>query len=111
MQDNIWYYKLFPNGKVLKGSGRIEMNYSEFSKIKKSAARKIFNELNEFNILSFSEPGNISYFINLYTEGKELNCTWGANGIKVPEELVNIYSNAISDFSKLTFRKLKKEIH
>ncbi len=102
-------YKLFPNGKVLKGSGRTEMKYLEYSKIKKSEASRIINELNELKIVSFSEPGNMSYFIKLYHDGKETNYTWGAKGFKVPEELVNIYRNVITDFSKLTYRKLKKE--
>ncbi|MBN2610212.1 MAG: hypothetical protein JXB00_01510 [Bacteroidales bacterium] len=100
-------FKLYKNGKILKGTGKAEVTYHEYAKLKKSVAKNVFNELNNENFVSFREPGNMYYFISYTYKKKEVNYTWGASSFDPPELLQGIFHRLMSEVSALKFRKIK----
>ena len=99
-------YKLLQNGKVLKGSGLGEIKYTEYSKIKKSKARKIFAEVNALLAEPFSQPGNMYYFITWHQEGNETSYSWGATGFEPPKEMRIIFQETFKNLSALSYNTL-----
>lgn len=100
-------YKLAQNGKVLKGTGKVDIKYTESGKFKKSQAKKIFAMLNNIETDAFSHPGNMYYFISYFKNGAETKYTWGASDFQVPEELSALYRETISKLSKLDFQPVQ----
>ena len=96
-------YKVYLNGEVQKGSGMVELNYLQHSKIKKSAAKKMFCRISKLEITSFNHPGNMYYFIVFFENDKAIKYTWGAADFKAPEELTGLYNDAVSQLSKLDY--------
>lgn len=100
-------FRLLKNGKVLKGSGRTDIIYTEYAKLKRAEAKKFFFELNDLKFVSFSEPGNMYYFIRYSHKKITLNYTWGATGFETPGQLKDIYRRLMSDVTELNFRQIK----
>lgn len=102
-------YKVFPNGKIQKGSGLLEIKYSQCSKIRKSAARKLFSGIDNLKTEPFSHPGNMYYFITVFDGAKETKYTWGANDFSAPEEILSIYNKADSLFVLANFKPIEEK--
>jgi hypothetical protein len=102
-------YKVFQDGKVQKGSGLIEIDYSCTGKIKKSKAKKIFTNLDAIEIKPFNHPGNLYFFISFFRDGNEIKYTWGSVDYEAPEAITTLYNEAVSQLSKLDFNSEKKK--
>jgi hypothetical protein len=102
-------YKVLANGKVFKGSGRIEIKYTEVSKIKKKQAQKLFEALNTIKIEPFNHPGNMSYFIIIGEGNSGTKFLWGSNDFVVPKELEDLYRESTSKLSKLKYTPVKNQ--
>lgn len=100
-------YKVDKNGNVLKGSARIDTNYTDAGKIKKSQAKKLFCKMNKVATTPFNHPGNMYYFISYFHNDKEIKYTWGENDFKVPEEIITLYRETVSKLSKLEYSPVK----
>ena len=98
-------YKIFADGKVYKGKGMTEIQYTECAKIRKAKARKLvrratqtLNDAGELNA-----PGNQYYFITTVQSGKENKATWGAADRPVPYALKDLYHEVQGMVTGLTY--------
>lgn len=98
-------YKISSDGKVLKGKGLGEINYSEESKLKKCAARKYFKRAEKLMASSpdFNHPGNVYSSITLYEQGKENRIAWGDAEHAAPEDAKKLYQKISTRLTTLTF--------
>lgn len=98
-------YKIQPDGKVLKGSGMGEIEYTQSAKLKKSRTKKYFKEIRSLLVANpeFNHPGNIYSSILLYENGKETRITWGDVEHKAPEEVKKLYEKIAASLGSLTF--------
>jgi len=98
-------YKIGLDGKVLKGTGLGEINYSERSKLKKCSAKKYFKGAKSLMTSSpdFNHPGNLYSSISLYENGKESKITWGDPEHAVPEDAKKLYQKINTKLTGLTF--------
>ena len=85
-------HHLLPNGQLFKSKG-LQPDTSAIHTIKRGKAKSFFKEAEELGLLEleFNQPGNMYYFMQYYTEGKENKITWGANGAKIPDTIKNFY--------------------
>ncbi|NJK87366.1 MAG: hypothetical protein HC906_16655 [Bacteroidales bacterium] len=100
-------YKITCNGEVLKGSGLIEINYSQSSDIGKKKAKKYFKRIKAVQTTPFKHPGNMYYFIEFFDEGEETKYTWGSNDFSTPEELKSLYKEIWGKISALEYKAIK----
>jgi len=100
-------YKITRKGRVYKGSGVLDIAYTMTGKIKKSDARKLFEESESLSDTTFCYPGNIYYYIQKACENDTLTYTWGEVHFEVPEPAGMLYKNAMSRFTDLTFKPIK----
>jgi hypothetical protein len=100
-------YKVYQDGKVLKGTGRVDIQYADMGKIKKSAAKKLFRRMNAIKSTSFNCPGNMYYYISLYKNGNEIKYLWGATDFKVPEEIRTFYRETVLILLELEYNPVK----
>lgn len=100
-------YKLTEKGKVYKGTGTVDIDYTLCSKIKKSEARKLFEEIKGIPDTAFHHPGNIYYFIQKCNESDTVRYTWGDTEFEAPEPMGTLYKNTMSRFSDLEFKQVK----
>ena len=98
-------YKISPDGKVLKGTGLGEINYTEEATLKKCAVKKCFKGAKSLmeSAPDFQHPGNLYTSITLYENGKENKVTWGDAGHAVPEDANKLFQKINKRLSKLTF--------
>ena len=100
-------YKIYQNGKVLKGSGRADINYSFIARIKRHQAKEYFAEAEDCHSETFSRPGNMYYFLYYSQQGKEIRYTWGETGFSTPDNILTLYRDVIKQVSRLNFKTLK----
>jgi hypothetical protein len=98
-------YKIYLDGKVLKGKGLGEITYSEQSKIGRSTIKKFFKKVkaNVITIQNFNHPGNLYYFISLSDKGNVSKITWGDEEHAVPKEVETLYQEMILKLTSLKF--------
>lgn len=98
-------YQISPDGKVLKGKGLGQVNYSEQGNIKKSVARKYYRKIRKLveNTPSFNYPGNLYYSLAAMENGKETKMTWGDAQHPVPEKAKNLYQEITGILTSLNF--------
>jgi hypothetical protein len=107
---NVMQYRITHKGKIYKGSGLVDIRYTLAGKIKRSEAKKVFDEMNSIHESAFHHPGNVYYFIRKVNEEYTTEYTWGENGYEVSESIRILYKNAMNRFSEIHFRTLKKPI-
>jgi hypothetical protein len=100
-------YKIYTNGKVLKGKGKLEITYSETGKIKKKEARQIFKDVSKTLNTPFSHPGDMYYFIQKVSEGSDQKYTWGSADYEVSEAIGNIYNSVMKKLSSTSYKQLE----
>ena len=98
-------YQIRPDGKVLKGNGLGQINYSEESRIKRSVARKYYRKTRKLVDTSpeFNHPGNIYYSIAANENGKEMKMSWGDSEHQAPEQAKDLYAEINKTLSELSF--------
>jgi hypothetical protein len=102
-------YRIYRNGKVLKGFGLPEMQFTERARTKKSETRKIFAAVKSYTGSTFSKPGNVYYFLKVSKGGTERKYTWGDTQFNVPEPFNKIYKEVFPTLSALHYKPLKNE--
>lgn len=100
-------YQIFRDGKVLKGTGMIDIKYSASGKISKCLAKKYFKKFESLSEPSFSEPGNIYYYISLIKNDKEKKYTWGKPGYTVSDTIFGLYAEMNKKITGLEFIPVK----
>jgi len=98
-------YQVDREGRVLKGSGLGEINYSEESELKKCKAKKCFRRAGKLvsSYSDFNHPGNLYYSIKFYELGKGGEITWGDAGYRVPEGVEKLYQEIHAALDGLIF--------
>jgi len=98
-------YQISPDGKVLKGKGLGQVNYSEQSEVKKSVARKYYRKTRKLVEAGpeFNHPGNIYYSLAAKENGKEKRMTWGDSQHPVSPEARNLYEKITKTLTALSF--------
>jgi len=101
-------YKIFMDGKVYKGKGVAEIQYTECARIRKAKARKLIRCATQTlsSAGEFNAPGNQYFFLITVQQGKENKTTWGAADRPVPEALKNLYQEVQGMVSALTYRPI-----
>ncbi len=107
---DVLQYKITPRGKIYKGSGLAEIRYTLAGKIKRSEARKLFEEVNSISDSAFHHPGNVYYFIRQADDMGTIEYTWGEPGFTVNEAIRTLYKNTMSRLSETTYKTLKKPV-
>ncbi|RAW00615.1 hypothetical protein [Pseudochryseolinea flava] len=103
-------YKITSKGKVFKGNGVTDIEYTACAKIKKSKAKKIIRSVHQQvdAIKSFNHPGNMYTFIAIESKGEQTRLTWGDNKIPAPENLKNLYADIMNSVGSLRYKTIKK---
>lgn len=102
------FYKIMPDGNVLKGRGSVDITYSHQGKVKKSKIKNLFNELNNLKTEPFSHPGNIYYFLVICNSNQETKYTWGANDFDPPKEIQRIFDQANLKLTLVQFKEINQ---
>jgi len=103
-------YRISPGGKVYKGSGLADIRYTLKGKIRRSEARKLFDDMANIKDSTFHHPGNMYYFIHKVGNDCKTEYTWGENGYEVAGSLKTIYINTIGRLSEVDFKPVKKPV-
>jgi len=98
-------YQIAMDGKVVKGKGLGEINYSEEAKLKKCSTKRYYKNANVLmhSYPDFNHPGNLYFSIRLNDLGTESQITWGDAGQKVPEDVEKLYKKINTALARLTF--------
>ena len=98
-------YKISRDGRVLKGKGLGEINYTEESKLKRRHARKYYKKSKTLlaSITGFDHPGNMYYSLLVHNQGTESQMTWGDTSHAVPEDAEKLYEEINTALTGLTF--------
>jgi len=101
-------YKIFMDGKVYKGKGVAEIQYTECAKIRKAKAKKLIRRAAETlgTAGEFNAPGNQYYFLTAVQGGKENKATWGAADQPAPEALKTLYQDVQGVVTGLSYRPI-----
>ena len=101
-------YKIFLDGKVYKGKGVAEIQYTACASIRKGKARKLIRRATHtLNTAGeFDAPGNQYYFLTLVQSGKENKVTWGAADRPAPDSLRNLYQEVQGMAAGLKYKPL-----
>lgn len=101
-------YKIFADGRVCKGKGVGDIQYTACATIRKSKARKIIRRAVRAVSAagSLQAPGNLYYFLATIQKGKESKVTWGAAGQPVPAALKEVYSDVQTLVADLTYHPM-----
>ena len=104
-------YKITSKGKVFRGQGITEINYSERGKIKRALAEKFIQEtIDQLKANpEFNHPGNMYSFISLVEGEQEKKITWGDANFRAPEQTEKVFQEIKSSVSKVRFKPLKKK--
>lgn len=81
-------YLLLENGQLFN-QAKIDGEWAAFDNVKKGKAKRFFKQLDEMNwtSLKVSQPGNITYFIELQDQENAHRVTWGSESSEVNAEL------------------------
>lgn len=98
-------YKISPDGKVLKGKGLSDVNYTEESRLRKCSVKKYFKGARTVmkSNPDFNYPGNMYAAIVLMDHGQEKKITWGDTSHAAPEDAKKLYEKINTRLSRLTF--------
>jgi hypothetical protein len=98
-------YQIATDGRVIKGKGLGEINYSEEAKLKKCSTKRYFKNakvlMNSYP--EFNHPGNLYFSIGMNDLGRESQITWGDADQKVPEDVQKLYQKINTALARLTF--------
>lgn len=96
-------YVLLDNGQLFStdsnsGIGTDTKKYTLLKKLPKTITRQLFSKAVELQLeqLTFSHPGNISYFIGLNNTHTTQRITWGDHRHKAPEGAENLYHQLLA---------------
>ncbi|MBN1416727.1 MAG: hypothetical protein JW973_16635 [Bacteroidales bacterium] len=101
-------YKILDNGKVYKGSGRVNILFTQQGKIPKSEAKRLYHDIRNLPDTTFSYPGNVYYFVQVIGDSTVHEYTWGAREFDVPDTLGSLYESAMNKLASLRYKKIKK---
>jgi hypothetical protein len=110
LSGSVTQYMIQSNGKVYKGSGMVDILYSQKGKISKPDAKKIYADLKSIPDTSFHHPGNVYYFIQLPGDTPDKRYTWGDPDFKVPDALGKLYQSAMDKVAGLKYKTVKKPL-
>jgi hypothetical protein len=101
-------YKIFADGKVYKGKGVAEIQYTECAKIRKTKAKKLMHRATQTmkDVAEFNAPGNQYYFLTTVLQGKETKATWGAADRPAPAPLKDLYQEVQAMAAGLTYHPM-----
>jgi uncharacterized lipoprotein YehR (DUF1307 family) len=101
-------YKIFTDGKVYKGSGVAEIQYTACAKIRKAKAKKLIHRATQTlkDAGEFNAPGNQYYFLTIILQEKETKVTWGAPDRPTPGALKDLYQEVQGIAARLTYRPI-----
>jgi hypothetical protein len=102
-------YKISSDGKVWKGKGTANIEFTECSKIKKKKAQTYIERVaREVKALGESKhPGNMYYFLSVSENGNETRVTWGDPQQPAPESVKKTYQEIIDAISALKYKPVK----
>lgn len=100
-------YKIYSNGKILKGNGFSPIVYTEEAILKRSKAKKYIKRIKALvtSLPDFNHPGNIYYSMAIVEKGPEHKVVWGDTKQPVPEKVLKLYNEMLSVLSHLLFTK------
>ena len=103
-------YKITSKGEVLKGSGVVEIKYTECAKIKKSTAKKIIDNTSREALLvkEFNHPGNMYSFLSIENGKEQTRLTWGDNNTPAPEKIRQLHADILKTVGSLRYKPIKK---
>ena len=106
---NTTMYKVTPEGKVFKGTGIGDVQFSLCGKIKKATAKQMMTRVaDQVNAAtSFNHPGNLFYFIS-YTEGNNVRTIkWGDAEHPIQEDVKKLYEETLASVNGISFKPIK----
>jgi hypothetical protein len=110
ISGEVTQYRILKNGKVYRGTGRVDILFTQKGKIGKPDVKKICSDLKKFPDSSFHHPGNMYYFIRFPGDASDIDFTWGDPAFAIPEALGELYRDTFVKISKLKYKALKKPI-
>lgn len=102
-------FKITPNGKVYKGSGLADIQYTGCAKIRKSRARKIIRSITQHvqNVGTFNHPDNMYYFFSTSDGANPQKISWGDASYPVNPDTQKLYTEIQSVVSRLKYKPVK----
>jgi hypothetical protein len=110
ISGEVTQYRILRNGKVYKGTGRVDILYTQKGKIHKSDAKEIYASLMNIPDSSFHHPGNVYYFIQVTGDSADVRYTWGDPDFEVSDTLGELYRNTFVKISKLKYKNIKNPL-
>ena len=100
-------YKVTPKGKVFKGAGIGDVEFSMCGKIRKTKARQIVKRVaDEVTESSFDHPGNLFYFISYTEDNNERTFKWGDANHPVQEDVKKLYDEVLASINGIRFKPI-----
>ena len=101
-------YKVTPKGKVFKGAGIGDVEFSHCGKIKKSEAKQIMKRVaDQVTESSFNHPGNLFYFISYTEDNNERTFKWGDADHPIPTDVKKLYEEVLASVNGVRFKPIK----
>lgn len=100
-------YKVTPKGKVFKGAGIGDVEFSMCGKIRKTKAKQIVKRVaDEVTESSFDHPGNLFYFISYTEDNNERTFKWGDAEHPVREDVKKLYDEVLASINGIRFKPI-----
>jgi hypothetical protein len=101
-------YKILPTGKVYKGKGIADIQYTECAKIRKAKAKKLLKRAVDVQGTTgaLNAPGNLYYFLATQQGEKENRITWGAADQPAPDAVKALYQDVQSVVAGLKYKPI-----
>ena len=100
-------YKVTPKGKVFKGAGIGDVEFSMCGKIRKNKAKQIVKRVaDEVTESSFDHPGNLFYFIAYTEDNNERTFKWGDADHPVREDVKKLYDEVLASINGIRFKPI-----
>jgi len=102
-------YKVTPEGKIFKGTGIGDVQFTLCGKIKKSEAKemmtRVADQVSAAN--SFNHPGNLFYFISYTEDNNVRTIKWGDAEHPIQENVKKLYDEVLASVNGVSFKPIK----
>ena len=90
---NVSYYVILENGRLFQKQQK-DNSYTHVTTWKKNFTREIFTDYEELRLdtLTYSEPGNLYYFVEMHDDNNVHRIVWGKPGFIPSPKLVEFYN-------------------
>jgi hypothetical protein len=101
-------FKVTPSGKVFKGDGIGEVQFTECGKIKKAKAKQMLKRISDVtqSTTSFNHPGNLFYFISYTEDNNKRTITWGDVDHPIQEDVKKLYEEVLANVSAVSYKPI-----